>query len=69
MENKKELADLQVAVQQKTLDIAQDYEVFLGRDNVNPDVLGRMYAIMEEQDLSTIGDALEAYKKESQQNG
>ena len=56
-------------VKQQNLYISQNYATYLGKELCDADKLNRLCQIMEEQNLSTINDAIAAYKKEQTQNG
>lgn len=67
---KKEIDELHVKIKQDKLALSNNYEVFLGKDVMNPDALNRMYALMDMGNIATIQEALTEYRKEkeSQQN-
>ncbi len=62
-ESTTELINLREIIKQKKIYIAENYEVFLGKENVNTQVLSEIGAIMEESGFNTIGEALEAYSR------
>lgn len=53
--------DLSAKIQVLSTQIAKDYESFLGKEYMKIEVLGELIAIMQEDHLSAVGDAISAY--------